>query len=161
MTYLLDSNVFIEAKNHYYGFDFCPAFWDWIDQENAAGMVFSVDSVRNELIGVADELAAWAGGLDGTFFLQPDTTTSMSLRATASWAYGNGYEPGAVSTFLSVADYYLVSQGHEGGHTVVTQEISSSSRRRIKIPNACQGLGVNCVTPFEMLRAEGARFVVE
>ena len=26
--YLLDANVFIEAKNRYYGFDFCPAFWD-------------------------------------------------------------------------------------------------------------------------------------
>jgi hypothetical protein len=31
MAYLLDTNVFIEAKNRHYGFDFCPAFWDWID----------------------------------------------------------------------------------------------------------------------------------
>jgi hypothetical protein len=30
MAYLLDSNVFIQAKNLHYGFDFCPAFWDWI-----------------------------------------------------------------------------------------------------------------------------------
>ena len=28
-SYLLDSNLFIQAKNHRYGFDFCPAFWDW------------------------------------------------------------------------------------------------------------------------------------
>ncbi|ANT65111.1 hypothetical protein Ptc2401_01341 [Prosthecochloris sp. CIB 2401] len=27
MTYLLDANVFIQAKNLHYGFDFCPAFW--------------------------------------------------------------------------------------------------------------------------------------
>ena len=26
MAYLLDSNVFISAKNLRYGFDFCPAF---------------------------------------------------------------------------------------------------------------------------------------
>ena len=26
--YLLDANVFIQAKNLHYGFDFCPAFWD-------------------------------------------------------------------------------------------------------------------------------------
>jgi hypothetical protein len=26
MAYLLDSNVFIQAKNLHYGFDFCPAF---------------------------------------------------------------------------------------------------------------------------------------
>ena len=25
-TYLLDSNVFIQAKNLHYGLDFCPAF---------------------------------------------------------------------------------------------------------------------------------------
>ena len=30
MAYLLDSNVFIPAKNLHYGLDFCPAFWDWL-----------------------------------------------------------------------------------------------------------------------------------
>ena len=30
MAYLLDANVFIQAKNLHYGFDFCPAFWDWL-----------------------------------------------------------------------------------------------------------------------------------
>jgi hypothetical protein len=28
--YLLDANVFIQAKNLHYGFDFCPAFWAWL-----------------------------------------------------------------------------------------------------------------------------------
>ncbi len=27
MAYLLDANVFIQAKNLHYGFDFCPGFW--------------------------------------------------------------------------------------------------------------------------------------
>lgn len=26
--YLLDANVFIQAKNLHYGMDFCPAFWE-------------------------------------------------------------------------------------------------------------------------------------
>ena len=34
MTYLLDANIFIQAKNLYYNFDICPAFWDWLDREN-------------------------------------------------------------------------------------------------------------------------------
>lgn len=29
--FLLDANVFIEAKNRYYGFDICPGFWRWLD----------------------------------------------------------------------------------------------------------------------------------
>ena len=28
MAYLLDSDVFIRAKNLHYGLDFCPAFWN-------------------------------------------------------------------------------------------------------------------------------------
>ncbi|WP_081763821.1 MULTISPECIES: DUF4411 family protein [Nitrincola] len=28
MKYLLDSNTYIQAKNQYYGMDFCPGYWD-------------------------------------------------------------------------------------------------------------------------------------
>lgn len=28
MAYLLDTNVFVNAKRDWYGFDFCPGFWD-------------------------------------------------------------------------------------------------------------------------------------
>lgn len=51
MAYLLDSNVFIQAKNLHYGFDFCPAFWDWIDSRHDDAVLFSIDRVRDELIG--------------------------------------------------------------------------------------------------------------
>jgi len=49
MPYLLDSNVFIEAKNKYYQFSLCPGFWDWLIRENANGKIFSHDGVLNEL----------------------------------------------------------------------------------------------------------------
>lgn len=35
MPYLLDANVFIQAKRLHYGMDFCPAFWDWLIAKNA------------------------------------------------------------------------------------------------------------------------------
>ena len=57
--YLLDANVFIQAKNLHYGFDFCPAFWDWIDEQNNATKVFSVERVQDEILAVDDEPAAW------------------------------------------------------------------------------------------------------
>jgi len=40
MAYLIDANVFIEAKNRYYGFDICPAFRDWLIAANADGKLF-------------------------------------------------------------------------------------------------------------------------
>jgi hypothetical protein len=83
-----------------------------------------------------------------------------ALGAVSTWATGNQYEPAAISTFLQIADYYLVAQALAGGHTVVTHERPSASARRIKIPDACLGLGIKFMTPFEMLRLERARFVL-
>ena len=51
-----------------------------------------------------------------------------------------------------IADYHLVAQAHAGAHIVVTHEVPSASTRKIKIPDACIGLGVQCMTPYEMLR---------
>jgi hypothetical protein len=53
MAYLLDANVFIQAKNLHYGFDFCPAFWDWLARENDGGRVLSIERVGDELDGKA------------------------------------------------------------------------------------------------------------
>lgn len=159
MAYVLDANIFIQAKNFHYGFDFHPGFWEWLDDAHAAGRVCSVEKVGDELIAGADELATWAQNRPASFFLQPDAQIVPSLQATSAWATGGGYEPAAVATFLQVADYYLVAQAHAQGHTVVTHEIVGHSTKRIKIPNACLGMTVPCVSPFEMLRAEGARFV--
>ena len=49
MAYLLDTNVFIEAKNRYYGFDFYPAFWDRIIAKSAEGKAFSIEKVGEEI----------------------------------------------------------------------------------------------------------------
>ena len=47
MSYLLDANVFIQAKNLHYGLDFCPAFWQWLIDGHADGRVFSIDKVAD------------------------------------------------------------------------------------------------------------------
>lgn len=60
MAYLLDANVFIQAKNLHYGMDFCPAFWEWLIIQNAAGKVLSIDKVADELAAGDDNLSKWA-----------------------------------------------------------------------------------------------------
>ncbi|MBI3987848.1 MAG: DUF4411 family protein [Lentisphaerae bacterium] len=161
MAYLLDANVFISAKNLHYGLDFCPAFWEWLIQENAAGRLYSIEKVGDEVLALDDELSGWAEARGDSFFLRPDATVFPALAAVSKWASsGQRYVPAAVSTFLQVADYYLVSHAKAGGHVVVTHEIPSASNRKIKIPDACIGLGIKCMTPYEMLRHERARFIL-
>jgi hypothetical protein len=160
MAYLLDANVFIQAKNLHYGFDFCPAFWHWLVEQNAAGRVFSVEKVGNELLAGADELATWATSQGAELFLAPDAGTLASLSHVSRWVTSQRYDQAAVNTFLQVADYYIVSQAHALGYSVVTHERPGNSIQKVKIPNPCIALGIRCLTPFEMLRAEHAQFIL-
>jgi len=160
MAYLIDANVFIQAKNLHYGFDFCPAFWDWLIENNSNRIVFSIEKVADELIAGNDELAQWARDRGSAFFLSPDINVINAFGQVSKWVWSQHYEPAAVNTFLQVADYYLIAHALAHNFTVVTHEIPSDSRKRIKIPNVCIGLGLRFMTPYEMLRIERARFVL-
>ena len=160
MAYLLDANVFIQAKNLHYGLDFCPAFWDWLIAHNTSGQVLSIEKVGDELEAGVDELATWAASRGTGFFVKPDVAMLPALGTVSAWATGQRYEPAAVNTFLQIADYYLVAYALAHGHTVITHEIASPSTKKIKIPDACIGLSIKCMTPFEMLRRERARFIL-
>lgn len=160
MAYLLDANVFIQAKNLYYGLDFCPAFWDWLIANNAESRVFSIEKVGDEVEAGGDELGKWAAQRGSGFFLKPDAAMLPILGSISAWATSQPYEPAAVNMFLQVADYYLIAHALAHGHTLVTHEVPSSSTKKIKIPDACIGLKIKCMTPFEMLRHERARFIL-
>ena len=161
MSYLLDANVFIQSKNLHYGLDFCPAFWDWLIESNALGKVFSIEKVGDEIDAGADELADWASDRGPDFFLKPDAPVIPMLAAVSTWANEQGYDPAAVTTFLQVADYYLVAHALAHDHVLVTHETPQQTTKKIKIPNVCIGMKVKCMSPFEMLRVERARFVLE
>jgi Domain of unknown function (DUF4411) len=158
--YLVDADVFIQATNRHYAFDVVPGFWDWLLVANAEGTLASVEAVEYELRGGGDELARWVMDRDETFFLPPDDEVVASLRVVSEWATNcDRYTPAAVADFLAKADYYLVSHAHAHADVVVTHEVSSNSPNKIKIPDACSDLQVECITPFAMLREAGARFV--
>lgn len=161
MAYLIDSDVFIQAKNFHYGFDFCPAFWDWLVKQNANGTVFSVERVADEINRGFDELSKWASQRGDRFFLKPDSDIGPALGRVSQWASSQKYTPSAISTFLQVADYYLVAYALAHSHTVVTHEVARNSTSSIKIPDVCLALKVDCITPFVMLRRERARFVLK
>ena len=108
-----------------------------------------------------DDLARWASQRGDGFFLKPDSQSVPALGTVAAWVNGHPrYSPAAKSTFLQIADYYLVAQALAGKHTVVTHEKPENSVHRVKIPNVCIDLKVKHMTPFEMLRRERARFVL-
>jgi hypothetical protein len=123
MSYLLDANVFIQAKNLHYGLDFCPAFWRWLIDNHASGRVLSIDKVGDEIRAGADELTQWVQDNANDMFRKTDAAVAAQFGAVSTWVTGQQYEPSAINTFLQVADFYLVAHALAGDHIVVTHEV--------------------------------------
>lgn len=160
MSYLLDANVFMDANNRYYGLDFCPAYWEWLVHKSHSGAVFSIDKVADEIEAGQDALSDWAKAQGQALFRRTPPTLVPQFTQVSAWATGQQYTPAAINTFLQAADFYLIAHALAHQHVVVTHEVPANSPARIKIPNACVGLGVRFMTPFQMLRIERARFVL-
>lgn len=85
MSYLLDTNVFIQAKNLHYGFDFCPAFWNWLLDNQPSGRVSSLTQVKDEILGGGDELEEWVKSEGKALFVKVDNKTAAEFGWLSNW----------------------------------------------------------------------------
>jgi hypothetical protein len=163
--YLLDANIFIQAKHLYYRFEFCQGFWDWISQAHQADIVFSTEKVKIELKNgsVGDPVRVWMDTLSENFFL-PDMTDPAvigSYRQIMIWiASNNHYTQQAKDEFArpNVADAFLIAVAKTYGYTIVTHEKSQpGAKKRVLIPDAAKAFDVECIMIYDLLslRAEG------
>jgi hypothetical protein len=158
--YLLDSDVFIDAKRTYYAFDLCPGFWDFLELEVQLGEIRSIRKVRDELEAGRDELADWAHAQGAPFFLEPGPGFAAAMRRVGDWVQAADFTDAAKRDFLGKADSFLVAHALAEGHTVVTNETPNqpNERKNVKIPTACDAVGVPCARTFAVLRRRGACF---
>ena len=159
--YVLDTNVFIDAANAYYAFDLAPGYWDFLVQLFDSHHAVSIKSVYDELgeTGDGDPLKDWAKE-NKQHFIAPDSRVVARYQQVMKWAQDN-YEAPAVSEFQRVADSWIVAYALANNWVVVTHEKSApKSKNRIKIPDACVALGVECLNPFMMLRDRGMSLAI-
>ena len=160
--YLLDSNIFIDAKNSAYGLDFCPAFWDWLLQSHSRGLLGSIDAVKNELLAGQDELTRWAREAPADFFQQPTSSGIEVLRQITNHIEAKDSPRAEKTRFLSKADPFLIAHAKAENHVVVTNEKAvPANSRKIKIPNVCSAFGVKFCSIYDVIRESKARFVLE
>ena len=156
MAYLLDANVLINAKNHYYRFDVFPGFWAWLDHAHANGVLMSIKKVRDEIMEREDKLSLWCKSRKRMFVDTEDQRTFESMKILSTWVIEN-YQRAAQEKFLGDADFRLVAFAHAHNHKVVTTETAADGFD-VKIPNACKIMDVTCITPFQMLTDEKVKF---
>ena len=155
----LDTNVFITPKDRYYSFDIAPGFWDFIEQQAAAGEIAAPIQVYDELAGETDdELSEWARNRRaGPLFVQPSASVQSALTQVADYVKSR-YEPNQAADFLRGADPWVIAHAIAEGGSVVTLETKvSPSSTKAKIPNVCEHLGAAWTPMFEMLRELGLR----
>lgn len=161
MTYLFDSNTFIEAARLYYSFELAPGFWDWVISDAMRGHIASIEAVREEISNGSGDLVDWATRSVPDDFWRPVTEATLAAAQELSkWATDplRGFKQAAVDQFLASCDYWLIAEGMASGLTVVTREASApGSRKSIKIPDACQPFGVHCEQPFPVYQRLGLK----
>ena len=163
-AYVVDSDVFITAKNLYYSFDICPGFWRSLVHRHREGRVFSIDRVRGEILAghPSDDLVAWVRKeVPKNFFLSADDEAVVrAYTGVMMWAQRHPrYTESSKAKFATGADGWLVAYGQVHGATVVTNEQSApESRKAIKLPDVCEEFGVKHASLFKMLRALAVQF---
>ncbi|MDT3668960.1 MAG: DUF4411 family protein [Aromatoleum sp.] len=159
MPYLIDTNVFIQAKNFFYRFDFCEDFWNWMEAAHAEGLIFSIQKVKKEL-QASDRgcpARAWAENLPGGFFLADvgNDDVMANYARVVEWAVNSShYRPHAIAEFAKadVADAFLIASALTHGFEIVSQEESKpEAKKKIYLPDAARAMGVRSIPYYELL----------
>jgi hypothetical protein len=145
MTYLFDANIFITAK-HTLPADIWPTFWERLSEMMSSGQIYTIDKVKEEIDHGKDELTQWLKtNAPHGFFISADADVMKKYAEVQNWAAGTGrFNPEVLAEFASVADSYLVATAAARNMIIVTYETPApSSKKRVKIPDACQALSVS------------------
>lgn len=164
-VYLVDSNFFIQAHRATYPIDVVPGFWSTVKSLADNGNIISIDKVKKEIYSQNDALTNWCKtNLSDTFY--HDTATIMNeYRIVSNWAISKSshYLPNAINEFLYAdeADAYLVAYAlaDAANRIIITYERSEpNGKKKIKIPEPCDELGVVYINTIDMFRRLGVTF---
>lgn len=157
--YLIDTNVFVEAIDRFQ----CVGFLEWVEAAHKLERAGSVHAVYTEIKRVNEVLYEWKIKNSDIFLESTSRKVSSAIRKVVDWAERAGrteYTRSSVKEFNDKADHILVGHAHGIGSIVVTQEskYEKEGRKVLKIPNACEALGVKWMTAEEMLEEEQPEF---
>jgi hypothetical protein len=162
LIYLLDANVYIEAKNRYYRMTVCPGFWDWMDLQFESGQAVSIRMVFDELSKNGDALSEWVKVRQHHFTQADDEKTQEVFSEIVQFVVDHPeYTEPHTNNFLAVADPWLIAKAKTSGATVVTHEVlAPSGSKKVKIPNICREFNVDFCNTFDLLESGAAQFVL-
>ena len=155
--YSIDTNILINIYNVHYPPSVFPALWEHVNDAYKSSFFVSSEMVKVELENGNDELAEWVKQ-NKDFFTDVDEEIQDIVIDINSKLV-----PPLVDkdNQKSVADPFVIALAIQKSLTVVSSEkfqVLNPSQKLQKIPNACQTLGVRCITLPELLKETGWKF---
>lgn len=137
-----------------------PTFWSKVAEMINNGHVFTHESVKEEIDRGQDELTVWIhDNTPESFYISNDADILTEYAKVINWAQNNPvFLQKAIAEFAEVADAFLVATASAKGYTLVTNETSEPlCKRRVKIPDACNAVGVRYCDLNTVLRELGMK----
>lgn len=151
--YVLDTNVFIQAHRQWYRFSFASGFWQVLLSQHKAGTITSIDRVRKE-IKKGDTLYEWVdkSAPRSLFPTSKQVAVGNKYKEIISWVMASQkYDGAAKSLFATDTDGWVMAYAYAYGMTVVSHEVSSQAKSRVKMPDVCKKFGIGYRDTFYML----------
>lgn len=157
--FLLDANSLITSQSLYYPQEMIPELWEWMINKAHAGLIKIPLEIYGEVLaGKDDPLTRWlkTPNIKDHLVLAEAPNADLVARVTYE-----GYAPDLNDIELAQIgrDPFLISYGlvDPANRCVVSLETPkpSAKRQNRKVPDVCNGLGVECCTVFQMLRHLG------
>lgn len=162
MIYLIDTNVFVAAKNFHYRMARFPCVWDTLVTCN---QMHIIDAVVTEIQAGNDQLKEWLNNNISNLTIEPtnDLSTQGNLTNVTDWVIQR-YEDGAPrNDFLKGADPLIVAKAIQLQTLnidvkVVTLEVPTTSPSKPKIADACDHFAISYISTFDFLDELGVVF---
>ncbi len=163
-VYVLDTNFFIQAHRVSYPIDVVQSFWQKLALLAHQGKIFSIDKVKEEIFNNDDDLKDWCQKNLSPGFWKDSKIYHNEYSSVVTWAteQTNRYSLNAIQEFCNAdeADAFLIAYAltKKDNIKIVTNEISSNTKRKIKIPDVCDNFDLKYIEPIKMFRELGESF---
>ena len=139
MLYLFDANILMEANNRYYGLDFAPGFWEFVEREAKKMTLKSNDMILAELKSYGDTLSSWVEDRTEEIFdiSSEEEDIQNVFMEIADYVNTHAvYSAAEKARFLSGGDPWLIAACKYLDAILVTHEVRvPGNSTKVKIPN--------------------------
>lgn len=154
-TYSIDTSALLDGLERYYPPDVFPALWGRVDGLIDEGRLFASEEVWEELQKRDEAGAAWMAPRRYRILVPTDAAVTSLVKELLRHPdhkllvmNGKG---------RSRADPFVIAVAELRGAIVVTGEVMGSERRP-RIPNVCEGRGIEWIPFLEIIKREGWTF---